>query len=194
MGKSELAKTLASYYFGSEEAMVRLDMSEFMERHTVSKLIGSPPGANEPLLHAGRCCSIFFTMLQSCCIKIRCRASKHVGDGLHRQLHVQARSAGQNWMHAFMHYWCLSAHLSCRAAPGYVGYNEGGQLTEAVRRRPYTVVLFDEIEKAHPDVFNMMLQILEDGRLTDSKVWLVASPCLGGCAVGYTIPCFACAL
>ena len=98
MGKSELAKTLATYYFGSQEAMVRLDMSEFMERHTVSKLIGSPPG--------------------------------------------------------------------------YVGYNEGGQLTEAVRRRPYTVVLFDEIEKAHPDVFNMMLQILEDGRLTDSKVGL----------------------
>merc|ERR1719450_547485 len=95
VGKSELAKTLASFYFGSEEAMVRLDMSEFMERHTVSKLIGSPPG--------------------------------------------------------------------------YVGYSEGGQLTEAVRRRPYTVVLFDEIEKAHPDVFNMMLQILEDGRLTDSK-------------------------
>ncbi|KAH6758898.1 CLPC-like protein 1 [Perilla frutescens var. frutescens] len=95
VGKSELAKTLATYYFGSEEAMVRLDMSEFMERHTVSKLIGSPPG--------------------------------------------------------------------------YVGYTEGGQLTEAVRRRPYTVVLFDEIEKAHPDVFNMMLQILEDGRLTDSK-------------------------
>ncbi|CAN1318038.1 Chaperone protein ClpC, chloroplastic [Linum perenne] len=95
VGKSELAKSLAAYYFGSEEAMVRLDMSEFMERHTVSKLIGSPPG--------------------------------------------------------------------------YVGYTEGGQLTEAVRRRPYTVVLFDEIEKAHPDVFNMMLQILEDGRLTDSK-------------------------
>ena len=95
VGKSELAKALASYYFGSEEAMIRLDMSEFMERHTVSKLIGSPPG--------------------------------------------------------------------------YVGYNEGGQLTEAVRRRPYTVVLFDEVEKAHPDVFNMMLQILEDGRLTDSK-------------------------
>jgi ATP-dependent Clp protease ATP-binding subunit ClpC len=95
VGKSELAKALATYYFGSEEAMIRLDMSEFMERHTVSKLIGSPPG--------------------------------------------------------------------------YVGYNEGGQLTEAVRRRPYTVVLFDEVEKAHPDVFNMMLQILEDGRLTDSK-------------------------
>ncbi|GLT39934.1 hypothetical protein SLA2020_140990 [Shorea laevis] len=95
VGKSELAKALAAYYFGSEEAMIRLDMSEFMERHTVSKLIGSPPG--------------------------------------------------------------------------YVGYTEGGQLTEAVRRRPYTVVLFDEIEKAHPDVFNMMLQILEDGRLTDSK-------------------------
>lgn len=95
VGKSELAKALASYYFGSEESMVRLDMSEFMERHTVSKLIGSPPG--------------------------------------------------------------------------YVGYSEGGQLTEAVRRRPYTLVLFDEIEKAHPDVFNMMLQILEDGRLTDSK-------------------------
>ncbi|KAL6494427.1 ATP-dependent Clp protease ATP-binding subunit ClpA cd4b, chloroplastic [Orobanche gracilis] len=95
VGKSELAKTLATCYFGSEEAMIRLDMSEFMERHTVAKLIGSPPG--------------------------------------------------------------------------YVGYAEGGQLTEAVRRRPYTVVLFDEIEKAHPDVFNMMLQILEDGRLTDSK-------------------------
>ena len=75
--------------------MIRLDMSEFMERHTVSKLIGSPPG--------------------------------------------------------------------------YVGFNEGGQLTEAVRRRPYTVVLFDEVEKAHPDVFNLLLQLLEDGRLTDSK-------------------------
>lgn len=95
VGKSELAKSLSQFYFGSEEAMVRLDMSEFMERHTVSKLIGSPPG--------------------------------------------------------------------------YVGYSEGGQLTEAVRRRPYTLVLFDEIEKAHPDVFNIMLQILEDGRLTDSK-------------------------
>merc|ERR1712193_82054 len=95
VGKSELAKTLASYYFGSEQAMVRLDMSEFMERHTVSKLIGSPPG--------------------------------------------------------------------------YVGYQEGGQLTEAVRRRPYTVILFDEIEKAHPAVFDTMLQILDDGRLTDSK-------------------------
>ncbi|MGC1217833.1 MAG: ATP-dependent Clp protease ATP-binding subunit [Phormidesmis sp.] len=95
VGKTELAKSRATYFFGAEEAMVRLDMSEFMERHTVSKLIGSPPG--------------------------------------------------------------------------YVGYNEGGQLTEAVRRRPYTVVLFDEIEKAHPDVFNMLLQILEDGRLTDAK-------------------------
>ena len=95
VGKTELAKSLATYFFGSEDAMIRLDMSEFMERHTVSKLIGSPPG--------------------------------------------------------------------------YVGYNEGGQLTEAVRRRPYTVVLFDEIEKAHPDVFNMLLQILEDGRLTDAK-------------------------
>lgn len=95
VGKTELTKALASYFFGSEEAMVRLDMSEYMERHTVSKLIGSPPG--------------------------------------------------------------------------YVGYNEGGQLTEAVRRRPYTVVLFDEIEKAHPDVFNLLLQILEDGRLTEAK-------------------------
>lgn len=95
VGKTELTKSLASYFFGSEEAMIRLDMSEFMERHTVSKLIGSPPG--------------------------------------------------------------------------YVGFNEGGQLTEAVRRRPYTVVLFDEIEKAHPDVFNLLLQLLEDGRLTDSK-------------------------
>jgi ATP-dependent Clp protease ATP-binding subunit ClpC len=95
VGKTELAKSLASYFFGSEEAMIRLDMSEFMESHTVSKLIGSPPG--------------------------------------------------------------------------YVGYDEGGQLTEAVRRRPYTVLLFDEIEKAHPDVFNMLLQILDDGRLTDAK-------------------------
>ncbi len=95
VGKTELTKSLASYFFGSEDAMIRLDMSEFMERHTVSKLIGSPPG--------------------------------------------------------------------------YVGFNEGGQLTEAVRRRPYTVVLFDEVEKAHPDVFNLLLQLLEDGRLTDSK-------------------------
>jgi ATP-dependent Clp protease ATP-binding subunit ClpC len=95
VGKTELTKSLAAYFFGSEDAMIRLDMSEYMERHTVSKLIGSPPG--------------------------------------------------------------------------YVGFNEGGQLTEAVRRRPYTVVLFDEIEKAHPDVFNLLLQLLEDGRLTDSK-------------------------
>ena len=95
VGKTELTKALAAYFFGSEDAMIRLDMSEYMERHTVSKLIGSPPG--------------------------------------------------------------------------YVGYSEGGQLTEAVRRRPYTVVLFDEIEKAHPDIFNMLLQILEDGRLTDAK-------------------------
>jgi ATP-dependent Clp protease ATP-binding subunit ClpC len=95
VGKTELAKSLAAYFFGSESAMIRLDMSEYMERHTISKLIGSPPG--------------------------------------------------------------------------YVGYNEGGQLTEAVRRRPYTVVLFDEIEKAHPDVFNLLLQILEDGHLTDTK-------------------------
>ncbi|MEW6496034.1 MAG: ATP-dependent Clp protease ATP-binding subunit [Cyanobacteriota bacterium] len=95
VGKTELAKTLAAYFFGSEEAMIRLDMSEFMESHTVSKLIGSPPG--------------------------------------------------------------------------YVGYDEGGQLTEAVRRKPYTVVLFDEIEKAHPDVFNMMLQLLDDGHLTDAQ-------------------------
>ena len=95
VGKTELTKSLAAYFFGSEDSMIRLDMSEFMERHTVSKLIGSPPG--------------------------------------------------------------------------YVGFNEGGQLTEAVRRRPYTVVLFDEIEKAHPDVFNLLLQLLEDGRLTDSK-------------------------
>ena len=95
VGKTELAKSLASYFFGSEEAMIRLDMSEFMESHTVSKLIGSPPG--------------------------------------------------------------------------YVGYDEGGQLTEAVRRKPYTVVLFDEIEKAHPDVFNLLLQLLDDGRLTDAQ-------------------------
>ena len=95
VGKTELAKALASYFFGSEEAIIRLDMSEFMERHTVSKLIGSPPG--------------------------------------------------------------------------YVGYDEGGQLTEAVRRKPYSVVLFDEIEKAHPDVFNMLLQMLDDGHLTDAK-------------------------
>jgi ATP-dependent Clp protease ATP-binding subunit ClpC len=95
VGKTELAKALAAAVFGSEEAMIRLDMSEFMESHTVSKLIGSPPG--------------------------------------------------------------------------YVGYDEGGQLTEAVRRKPYTVLLMDEIEKAHPDVFNMLLQLLEDGRLTDAR-------------------------
>ena len=95
VGKTELAKALASYFFGDEESMVRLDMSEYMESHNVSKLIGSPPG--------------------------------------------------------------------------YVGYDEGGQLTEAVRRKPYTVLLFDEIEKAHPDVFNMLLQILDDGHLTDAK-------------------------
>merc|ERR1712060_301695 len=95
VGKSELAKTLASYYFGTEDCMIRLDMSEFMERHTVSKLIGSPPG--------------------------------------------------------------------------YVGYDEESQLTDGIRRKPYSLVLFDEVEKAHPDIFNLMLQILEDGRLTDSK-------------------------
>lgn len=95
VGKTELAKALASELFGSEEAMIRVDMSEFMEKHTVSKLIGAPPG--------------------------------------------------------------------------YVGYDDGGQLTEKVRRRPYSVILLDEIEKAHPDVFNMLLQILEDGRLTDNQ-------------------------
>nr|WP_316613946.1 ATP-dependent Clp protease ATP-binding subunit [uncultured Ruminococcus sp.] len=95
VGKTELCKALAQAMFGDENAMLRLDMSEYMEKHTVSRLVGSPPG--------------------------------------------------------------------------YVGYEEGGQLTEAVRRKPYSVVLFDEIEKAHPDVFNMLLQILEDGRLTDSQ-------------------------
>ena len=95
VGKTELAKVLAGYFFGSEDNLIRIDMSEFMEHHTTSKLIGSPPG--------------------------------------------------------------------------YVGYQEGGQLTEQVRRKPYSVVLFDEIEKAHPDVFNVLLQILDDGRLSDSK-------------------------
>ncbi|MCO5575798.1 hypothetical protein L7F22_029603 [Adiantum nelumboides] len=95
VGKTELTRALAEHYFGSESAMVRLDMSEYMERHTVSKLIGSPPG--------------------------------------------------------------------------YVGYGDGGTLTEAVRRRPFTVILLDEIEKAHPDVFNILLQVFEDGHLTDSQ-------------------------
>lgn len=95
VGKTELSKALAAALFGDENAMIRLDMSEFMEKHTVSKLIGSPPG--------------------------------------------------------------------------YVGFDEGGQLTEKIRRKPYSVLLFDEIEKAHPDVFNMLLQILDDGVLTDSK-------------------------
>lgn len=95
VGKTELAKALAEQLFNQEEAIIRLDMSEYMEKHTVSKLIGSPPG--------------------------------------------------------------------------YVGYEEGGQLTEALRRRPYSIVLLDEIEKAHPDVFNILLQIFDDGRLTDSK-------------------------
>ncbi|MDE0268557.1 MAG: ATP-dependent Clp protease ATP-binding subunit [Acidimicrobiaceae bacterium] len=95
VGKTELAKTLAEFLFGDEDALISLDMSEYMQKHTVSRLIGSPPG--------------------------------------------------------------------------YVGYNEGGQLTERVRRKPFSVVLFDEIEKAHPDVFNTLLQILEEGRLTDSQ-------------------------
>ncbi|MFN3334973.1 MAG: AAA family ATPase, partial [Caldilinea sp.] len=95
IGKTLLAKTLAEFMFGSEEALIKLDMSEFMERHNVSRLVGAPPG--------------------------------------------------------------------------YVGYEEGGQLTEAVRRRPYSVVLLDEIEKAHPEAFNMLLQIMEDGYLSDAK-------------------------
>ncbi|MCW8838509.1 MAG: AAA family ATPase [Thiovulaceae bacterium] len=95
VGKTQTAKTLAKFLFDSEDAMIRIDMSEYMEKHAVSRLIG--------------------------------------------------------------------------AAPGYVGYEEGGQLTEAVRRKPYSVILFDEVEKAHPDVFNMLLQVLDDGRLTDNK-------------------------
>ena len=95
VGKTELAKALAEILFGDEEAMVRLDMSEYMEKHTVARLIGAPPG--------------------------------------------------------------------------YVGYDEGGQLTEAVRRKPYSVILLDEIEKAHADVFNTLLQVMEDGRLTDAQ-------------------------
>ena len=94
VGKTELARTLAEFLFGDEDALIQVDMSEYMEKHSVSRLVGSPPG--------------------------------------------------------------------------YVGYDEGGQLTEAVRRKPYSVVLLDEIEKAHPDVFNILLQILEDGKLTDS--------------------------
>ena len=95
VGKTELAKALAGYLFDDESMMTRIDMSEYQEKHTVSRLIGAPPG--------------------------------------------------------------------------YVGYDEGGQLTEAVRRKPYSVVLLDEIEKAHPDVFNILLQVLDDGRLTDNK-------------------------
>jgi ATP-dependent Clp protease ATP-binding subunit ClpB len=95
VGKTETARALADFLFDDEHAMVRIDMSEYMEKHAVARLIGAPPG--------------------------------------------------------------------------YVGYEEGGQLTEAVRRRPYSVILFDEIEKAHPDVFNILLQILDDGRLTDSQ-------------------------
>src|SRR5437868_749337 len=95
VGKTELARALAEFLFDDEQAMIRIDMSEYMEKHTVARLVGAPPG--------------------------------------------------------------------------YVGYEEGGQLTEAVRRRPYSVILFDEIEKAHPDVFNILLQILEDGRLTDGQ-------------------------
>jgi ATP-dependent Clp protease ATP-binding subunit ClpB len=94
VGKTELCKALAEFLFDTEEAMVRIDMSEFMEKHSVARLIGAPPG--------------------------------------------------------------------------YVGYEEGGYLTEAVRRKPYSVILLDEVEKAHPDVFNILLQVLEDGRLTDS--------------------------
>ena len=95
VGKTELAKSLAEFLFDDETAMVRIDMSEYMEKHAIARLIGAPPG--------------------------------------------------------------------------YIGYDEGGQLTEAVRRKPYSVVLLDEVEKAHPDVFNLLLQVLDDGRLTDSK-------------------------
>ncbi len=95
VGKTETARALAEFLFDDEQAMVRIDMSEYMEKHAVARLIGAPPG--------------------------------------------------------------------------YIGFDEGGQLTEAIRRRPYAVVLFDEIEKAHPDVFNVLLQVLDDGRLTDSK-------------------------
>ena len=95
VGKTHLAKELAKYMFGSADALIRIDMSEYQEKHSVSRLVGAPPG--------------------------------------------------------------------------YVGYDEGGQLTEAIRRKPYSVVLFDEIEKAHPDVFNILLQVLDDGRLTDNK-------------------------
>ena len=95
VGKTELAKALAEFMFGSEDALIKIDMSEFMERHTVARLVGAPPG--------------------------------------------------------------------------YVGYEEGGQLTEAVRRKSYSVILLDEIEKAHPEAFNMLLQIMEDGNLADAK-------------------------
>ena len=95
MGKTELSKALAETVFGSEQAMIRVDMSEYMEKHSVSKLVGSPPG--------------------------------------------------------------------------YVGYEEGGQLSEKVRRHPYSVILFDEIEKAHPDVFNILLQVLDEGHITDAQ-------------------------
>jgi len=95
VGKTEMARTLANFLFGSDKALIRFDMSEFMEKHSVSKLIGSPPG--------------------------------------------------------------------------YVGYEEGGQLTERVKRQPYSIILLDEIEKAHPDVFNILLQVMDDGRLTDAK-------------------------
>jgi ATP-dependent Clp protease ATP-binding subunit ClpB len=95
VGKTELCKALSEFMFDSEDALIRIDMSEYMEKHTVSRLLGAPPG--------------------------------------------------------------------------YVGYDEGGQLTDAVRRKPYSVILFDEMEKAHPDVLNVMLQLLDDGRLTDSK-------------------------
>merc|ERR1711998_333244 len=95
VGKTEFCKALADFMFDSEDAMVRIDMSEYMEQHSVSRLVGSPPG--------------------------------------------------------------------------YVGFEDGGQLTEAIRRKPYSVVLFDEMEKAHPEVFNILLQLLDDGRLTDSK-------------------------
>src|SRR5882724_9086174 len=95
VGKTELTKALAEFLFGSEDALVQLDMSEFMERHSVARLVGAPPG--------------------------------------------------------------------------YVGYEDAGQLTEAIRRRPYSIVVFDEIEKAHPEAFNMLLQVMEEGQLTDAR-------------------------
>ena len=148
VGKTELTKALAGFLFDDDTAMVRIDMSEFMEKHAVARLIGAPPGyvgyeEGGVLTEAVRRRPYQVVLFDDDQNIVRIDMSEFM------EKHSVARLIG--------------------APPGYVGYDEGGVLTEAVRRRPYQVVLFDEVEKAHPDVFNVLLQVLDDGVLTDGQ-------------------------